>query len=122
MKRRTVVTAIGASIVSISGCSGQLLGTGGALDLRVSNETSNSLTASISVVASDEGMFDKTISLEPNGGQNFADVVGDESATITVSVEDGPEATHEFADDSTEAHGVFIDIYTDRIEFQNYSK
>ena len=132
MRRRTVVTAMGAGIVSVSGCSGQVLNAGssdskGASDLRVSNETSNSLTATISVDTDGEETFDETIDLESNDEQNanmkeFEDVVGDETATITVSVEDGPEAEHEFTDESSDAHGVFVDIYADRIEFQNYSR
>jgi hypothetical protein len=132
MDRRTVVAAMGTGIVSLSGCIGQVLDTGssdseGAPDLRVSNETSNSITATVRAVSDGEEIFSETITLEPNDEDNsntqeYDDVVADETATITVSVEEGPEAEHEFTDESSDAQGVFIDIYADRIEFQNYSK
>lgn len=119
MKRRTVVTALGAGLVSASGCSG--LGNRDYADVRFYNNTSEALTLTLRAVADGEEVVAETLSVpyrdtsQPE--REYEEFPGTRALTVHVAVEDGPRGTHEFEDSKTDSKTLNVDLYPESVKF-----
>lgn len=121
-----MLSALGASLVSLTGCLGQISVTDSenVADIQIDNETSEELTMTLRIVAGGERVLRETFTLAANGPDHFepektyTEVVGTETATVRVTVENGPEGTYEFTDTELDARTLYVDIYANQIQFQ----
>ena len=121
VSRRKFVGVVSMGICGLAGCYST-----GLADLKITNETTRELTGVIRVVrpSDDEQVLDESFTLPPaetedyEADKTYSEVAGDEETVrIHVAVQDGPEGTHEFTD-SLDTGSMYIDIYSDDIEFQ----
>ena len=121
VSRREFVGGVSLGICGLAGCTQKSTD-----DIVISNETTSELTATVRVVrlSDDERVLDESFTLppvEPEGSEEdktYSEVAGDEETVrIHLTVQDGPEGTQEFTD-SMDTGGMWIDIYSDTIEFQ----
>ena len=95
-------------------------------DLEIINNTVCERTVMIRVARPSDGeqVLNESFTLPPaesegnNPAKTYDEVAGDgETVQIDVTVEDGPEGTHEFTE-SMDTGRMQVDIYSDTIEFQ----
>ena len=121
VSRRKFAGAVFAGICGLTGCYDR-----GVADIEIANETTRELTGMIRVVRPSDGerVLDESFTLPPaepedyEADKTYSEVAGDgETVQIDVTVEDGPEGTHEFTE-SMDTGTMRVDIYSDTVEFQ----
>ena len=121
VSRRRFVGVVSVGICGLAGCTDN-----NADDLEITNETTRERTVMIRVVrlSDDEQVLDESFTLPPaepedyETDKTYSEVAGDEETVrIHVTVQDGPEGTDEFTE-SMDTRGMYVDIYSDTIEFQ----
>jgi len=120
LTRRQLATATAVSLCGITGCA-----MGSVPDIEIRNATDAEQTGGVTVtrLSDDERLLDETFILaagdigDDDTETVYADVVGTETARVRVTVRDGPNGTHDFADDEAGAMGLDVEIRADEINF-----
>ena len=121
VSRRRFIGVLSVGICGLAGCANNSLA-----DLEIINYAMRERTVMIRVARSSDGeqVLDESFTLPPaetedyEADETYSEVAGDEETVrIHVAVQDGPEGTHEFTD-SLDTGSMYIDIYSDDIEFQ----
>lgn len=140
MDRRTVVTTLGAGLVSAGGCLGLesnsnspqestsspseeteetiAMGSGNIADVEFENLTSETLTLTFRATADGEEVVEKTFSVPAGDERQYEEFSGQRTLTVHVAVEDGPSGSGEFEDSKTDSRQLDVWIYSESIEFQ----
>lgn len=126
-----MLSALGVSLVPLTGCMGMVTSPDSdttesdtVADIQFDNKTSEELTVTLRIDTDGQQLLKETFTLAPGGPDDhepektYMEVVGDETATVHVSVENGPEENYEFTDTEIDVRGLFVDIYTSQITFQ----
>lgn len=122
--RRQFVTGAVVSLGGLAGCTA-ILDT--QADISVYNKTPSEVEATIEVRRLSDGkrLLQDSFTLPAGGpdnysaGKKYREVVGGAPARVRLAVQDGPEGTYEFVDEErTDAKGLFIDVRSDSIAFQ----
>ncbi|WP_135365405.1 hypothetical protein [Halosimplex halophilum] len=118
LRRRRVLASVAAVAGSAAGAGCAGLGSG-VTDITLDNESESEQTVTLVVTPTDGGdpLLDETVTLDAGGGTGYEEVVGDETVEVRVSVEGGPEETHEWSDTETDSHGLYIDVTGESISF-----
>lgn len=120
VSRRRFIGVLSVGICGLAGCANNSLA-----DLEIINYAMRERTVMIRVARSSDGeqVLDESFTLRPaesegtNPAKTYDEVAGDgETVQIDVTVEDGPEGTHEFTD-SMDTGNMQVDIYSNTIEF-----
>ena len=128
VSRRKFIGALSVGICGLAGCSNNDIvdiENNSIADLKIINNTMRERAVMIRVARSSDGeqVLDESFTLRPaesegnNPAKTYNEVAGDgETVQIDVTVEDGPEGTHEFTD-SMDTERMQVDLYSDSIEF-----
>ncbi|MDL0125629.1 hypothetical protein PNQ92_09430 [Halobacterium salinarum] len=88
-------------------------------DLTISNKTTRARTVTVQAtrLSDSERLLDDTFVLDAQASTEYEEVSSGSSVKVHASVEDGPEATHEWSDGESDATGLLVSIMTDSVEF-----
>lgn len=118
--RRGFISGLSLAILGLSGCFG--VNSGETTDISISNEASNTITASIQVtqLSDDTRLLEETVTIDVNDTKEYDEVVSGSQVEVHVGVQDGPENTSEWSDGESDAEGLYIDINDDSITFSPF--
>ncbi|AEH37963.1 hypothetical protein [Halopiger xanaduensis] len=115
--RRTFLGGLSVAVVGTAGCLS--VNSDGATDITVSNERSQTATATLRVTRLSDGarLLEDTLSLDEDESEAYDEVVSGARVEVQISVDDGPPETYEWSDGESDASGLFVDIEADSITF-----
>ena len=118
--RRGFISGVSLAIAGLSGCFG--VNSGETTDISISNETSNTVTASIRVtrLSDDAQLLDETTTIAANASREYDEVVSGSRVEVHVSVQDGPVNAYEWSDGESDAQGLHVDIDADSVTFSSF--
>jgi len=105
-------------VVSLFGFGG-CLSSEGLVDVRVKNESDDTLSATLRIVRTEDAteLLDETVRLDPDGTAEYDDVVGKSTVEATFDVEDGPTERFEWVDGDDDSTTLTIRYEAGSIEF-----